>query len=367
MTIFNMDDLIFKRNTIISRSINAENRNGEKGRGGMASSVLGPSRKGSPCLLNILPNSITELCNITGPGMIRHIWITVDDRTDDKNRFLLRDIVLRMYWDDEEYPSVEVPLGDFFLNGFGETYPVNSALVQVVPLRGYNCYFKMPFRKSARITIENQHANPIPAFFYQIDYTLGDAIDDDTLYFHAQWRRENPTVLKKDYTLLDNIKGEGAYLGTFLCISTLSRYWYGEGEMKFYIDGDEEYPTICGTGVEDYFGGSWSFARHENNKTIETNYSYPDLGYPFYSRHDTGLYNAYHNDDVPPMRAFYRWHLNDPIFFKKDLKVTVQQIGVSHSGLFERSDDYSSVSFYYQSEPHQKFPELPKKELRWPR
>ena len=159
-----MDNLLFKRNNIISRSINAENRKGEKGRGGMASSVLGPSRKGSPCLLNIAPGSVTELCDITGPGMIRHIWITLDDRTDDKNRFLLRDIVLRMYWDDEEFPSVEVPLGDFFLNGFGETYPVNSTLVQVVPLRGYNCYFQMPFRKRARITIENEHINPIPAF-----------------------------------------------------------------------------------------------------------------------------------------------------------------------------------------------------------
>ena len=137
--------------------------------------------------------------------------------------------------------------------------------------------------------------------------------------------------------------------------------------MKFYIDGDKESPTICGTGIEDYFGGSWSFARHENNKTIEENYSYPDLGYPFYSNHDRSLYNAYHNDDVPPMRAFYRWHLKDPIFFKKDLKVTVQQIGVSHAGLFERSDDYSSVSFYYQSEPHQEFPKLLDKELRWPR
>lgn len=195
-----MNSLIFTKNNVISRSINAENKKGEKGRGGMASSALGPSRKGSPCLLNIQPGSETELCDITGPGMIRHIWITLDDRTDVKNRFLLRDVVIKMYWDDEEFPSVEVPLGDFFLNGFGETYAVNSTLVQVVPLRGYNCYFKMPFRKRARIVIENQHINPIPAFFYQIDYTLGDDLSEDTLYFHAQWRRENPTVLKKDYT-----------------------------------------------------------------------------------------------------------------------------------------------------------------------
>ena len=187
------------------------------------------------------------------------------------------------------------------------------------------------------------------------------------MYFHAFWNRENPTVIGKDYTLLDSVKGEGTYLGTALYLSSLSRYWWGEGEMKFYIDGDEEFPTICGTGTEDYFGGSWSFARHEGGKTIETTYCTPYLGYPFYSREDRGVYNPYHNDECPPMRAFYRWHVMDPIYFKKDLKVTLQQIGVCHSGLFERSDDVSSVSYWYQTEPHVPFRALPGKMERWPR
>ena len=147
----------------------------------------------------------------------------------------------------------------------------------------------------------------------------------------------------------------------------MQRYWWGEGEVKFYIDGDEKYPTICGTGMEDYFGGSWSFASNENGRIVEQNYSTPYLGYPFYSRHDSLVWNQYHNDDCPPMRGFYRWHIPDPVFFEENLKVTVQQIGVSHNGLFERQDDLSSVAYWYQSEPHQKFEELLPVEKRWPR
>ena len=358
---------LYTRNGMTSRAINAENVTGMPGEGGRSASVLGVARKGSPCLKDIKSGETVTLASIEGSGMIRHIWITVDSKTDEANRFILRDLVLRMYWDGETSPSVECPLGDFFCLGFSETYEVSSSLVAVIPSRGMNCYFQMPFRKKALITLENQHANPIPAFFYQIDYTLGDEIGDDTMYFHAFWNRENPTVIGKDYTLLYSVKGEGTYLGTALYLSSLSRYWWGEGEMKFYIDGDEDFPTICGTGTEDYFGGSWSFARHEGGKTIETTYCTPYLGYPFYSREDRSVYNPYHNDECPPMRAFYRWHVMDPIYFKKDLKVTLQQIGVCHSGLFERSDDVSSVSYWYQTEPHVPFRALPGKMERWPR
>ena len=361
-----MKDL-FTRNGIVSRAINAENITGEPGEGGKSSSLLGPSRKGSPCLKDIKSGDTVTLASIEGQGMIRHIWITVDNKTDEANRFILRDLVIRMYWDGEESPSVECPLGDFFGLGFGETYEIYSSLVSAIPSRGLNCYFQMPFRRKALITLENQHSNPIPAFFYQRDYTLGDEIDEDTMLFHAFWNRENPTVIGKDYTLVNSIKGEGTYIGTTLYISSLSRYWWGEGEMKFYIDGDREFPTICGTGTEDYFGGSWSFARHENGKTIETTYNSPYLGYPFYSKEDRAIYNPYHNDDCPPMRAFYRWHVKDPIYFKKDLKVNLQQIGVCHSGLFERSDDVSSVAYWYQTEPHVPFRPLPEKKERWPR
>ena len=301
-----------------SRSINAENPTGEKGKGGMTASELGPSRKGSPCLRNIKSGDTVTLAEIQGPGMIHHIWITVTDKTTEADRFVLRDLVLRMYWDDEESPSVETPLGDFFCCGFGEECIVNSLPVAAVPSRGLNCYFQMPFNKKARITLENQHANEIPAFFYQIDYGLyQDPFPSDIAYFHAQWRREKITQLQKDYVILDQVKGKGHYVGTYMALTTLERYWWGEGEIKFYIDGDEEYPTICGTGTEDYFGGSWSFAKQINGKTVEQNYCTPYMGYPYYSSHDEKIHNLYHNDDCMPMRGFYRWHIQDPICFEE--------------------------------------------------
>ncbi len=350
-----------------SRAINAENPTGAKGAGGKSASILGPSRKGSPCLLNILPGETRTLAHIKSPGMITHIWITVDNATDAFNRYMLRDLVLRFYWDGEEIPSVECPLGDFFCCGFGQECLVNSSLIAVVPSRGLNAYLPMPFFKEARITLENQHANAIPAFFYQIDYCEYDALPKDTLQLHAQWRREKITRTGVDYTLLDGVKGQGHFVGTYLALSTLERYWWGEGEVKFYIDDDGDYPTICGTGMEDYFGGSWSFASHENGRMQENTYCTPYLGYPFHSNRDTAILDDYHNDDCPPMRGFYRWHVPDPIFFEKNLRVSVQQIGVHAGRLFERQDDLSSVAWWYQSEPHCVFPALPTREERWPR
>ena len=355
-----------RRSGLRSFAITAENPTGAKGEGGKSASVLGVGRKGSPCLKDIAPGATVTLADIKGSGCINHIWMTVTDKTSEADCFVLRDLVLRMYWDGETEPSVEVPLGDFFCNGFGETYDVNSALISVVPSRGLNCYIRMPFFSRAVVTLENQHPSPIPAFFYQIDYALGE-MDSDLLHFHASWRRENPTAIGKDYRIIDSIKGEGAYLGTFIALSTLSRYWYGEGEVKFFIDGDEAYPTICGTGMEDYFGGSWSFARHVEGRTVEQTYCTPYLGYPFHSTHDRRVYNPYHEDDCPPMRAFYRWHVQDPIFFKESLSVTIQQIGVSHGGLFERQDDISSVAYWYQTEPHVPFSRLPEVAERHPR
>ena len=220
----------------------------------------------------------------------------------------------------------------------------------------------MPFKKKAKITLENQHANKIPAFFYQVDYCLYDELPDDITYFHAQWRRERLTEKQKDYTILDGVKGKGHYVGTYIALTTLERYWWGEGEMKFYIDGDDEYPTICGTGTEDYFGGSWSFAKQVDGKTVEQNYNTPYLGYPYYSAHDELIHNFYHNDDCPPMRGFYRWHIQDPICFDEDLRVTIQQIGVGYRGLFERQDDVASVAYWYQTHPHAPFAPLMSKE-----
>ena len=353
----------------ISRSINAENPHGEKGRGGMAASRLGAGRKGSPCLHDIAPGETVTLARIDGTGIINHIWITVDNKTSDADCFVLRDLVLRMYWDENDVPAVEVPLGDFFCCGFGMEYPVHSEPIVMIPKRGLNSYIPMPFSKSAKITLENQHRNLIPSFFYQIDYNLYDSLPENSGYFHAQWRRQRMTELKKDYIILDGVRGKGTYFGTFLGIQTLERYWWGEGEMKFYLDGDADYPTICGTGTEDYFGGSWSFAaKRDDGRCVEETYSTAYLGYPFYSKSDTLLKNSYHNDDVPPMRAFYRFHIPDPIFFESDIKVTIQQIGVSYKGLFERQDDVTSVAYWYQEDDTGNTRcELPSAEERWPR
>ena len=349
-----------------SRSINCENPNGEKGKGGMAASNLGPSRKGAPCIQGLAPGSVTTLAKIEGSGIIQHIWMTVTDRTD-KDYYVLRDLVLRMYWDDEETPSVETPLGDFFCCGFGRGCIVNSMPIVVNPARGMNCYFPMPFHKGARITLENQHEVEVPAFFYQVDYLLTDELPEDICYFHAQWRRERLTEKQRDYTILDQVRGRGHYVGTYMALTALERYWWGEGEIKFYLDGDERYPTICGTGTEDYFGGAWSFAGQCDGRTVENTYCTPFMGYPYYSHHDLSVHNFYHNDDTLPQRGFYRWHIMDPVLFEEDLRVTIQQIGTCHKGNFERQDDVASVAYWYQTEPHHPFMPLLKKEDRWPR
>lgn len=350
-----------------SRAVNAENPYGEKGKGGMKASALGPSRKGSPCLGEIKPGETALLMDIDGPGVIQHIWMTVTDKTSDADCFVLSDLVLRIYWDDEESPSVESPLGDFFCCGFGRGCVVNSFPIVVNPARGMNSYFQMPFNRHVRVTIENQHVKPVPAFFYQIDYCLYDSLPENTAYFHAQWRRSRLTEKGEDYVILDGVKGSGRYVGTYMALTTLERHWWGEGEVKFYLDGDNEYPTICGTGTEDYFGGAWSFASQENGRTVENTYSTMFLGYPYYSRHDDRVHNLYHNDDMPPQRGFYRWHILDPIHFEQDLRITVQQIGVNYNGLFERQDDVATVAYWYQNEPHNIFPALPEREYRWPR
>ena len=340
---------IFRLKNGQSRSINWENRNGEKGKGGMASGDLGPSRKGSPCIPKIEAGETVTLGEIQGEGIIQHIWITVTDRTSERNRYVLRDLVLRMYWDDEEFPSVECPLGDFFCCGFGVSYQVNSVPIAVNPTRGFNSYFPMPFRKNARITIENQCDEPIPAFFYQIDYCL-TTLPEDAAYFHAQWRRQRITEKAKDYVVLDNIKGKGQYVGTYLALTSLERYWYGEGEMKFYIDGDKDYPTICGTGTEDYIGGAWNF-------------EYPQGEYCRFSTPYSGLHQILKPDGLYQSQqrfGMYRFHLTDPIRFDEDLHVEIQALGWRSEGRYlPLQDDIASVAYWYQTEPHCLFPALP--------
>ncbi|MEI7635316.1 MAG: glycoside hydrolase family 172 protein [bacterium] len=330
-----------------TRSISAENPNGAKSGGAKSppldksSSDLGEGWKCRPCI-TLPKESVTTLAEIAGSGVIQHIWITVPE-------IAYRDCILRFYWDDEEKPSVEVPLGDFFANGHGLRYDVNSMMICVNPWGGFNSYWPMPFRKSARITIENQRWEDIGGFFYQITYSL-TAIPEQAGCFHAQWRhsvtsRENP-----QHTILDGARGAGHYVGTFAAWTQMSNGWWGEGEIKFFMDGDTHYPTICGTGTEDYFGGAWCFA--------DRTYSTPFLGYPLFRREPNEV----------PRHGLYRWHVLDPIRFKKDLKVTIQALGWWPSGQFQPlTDDIATVACWYQTEPHADYPVMQTISQRWSR
>lgn len=331
-----------------TRSITAENPTGEPGAGGTAASDLGPGRKGKPCI-TLPPGEETTVADIEGPGELRHLWFTVRPETDEADT-VFRDLILRMYWDDESSPSVEVPLGDFFCCGHGIPADVDSVPIVTAPVGGFNSFFSMPFADRARITVEADHPKKVTAFFYQIDYALLDELPEDIGYFHAQWRRENPTTRGEDMVIVEDLSGPGKYVGTYLAWAALEGKWWGEGEVKFYLDGDEEYPTICGTGAEDYVGGAWGFA----GRTFST----PYLGY--HQRED--------GEDQVPKHGLYRWHLPDPIYFDDELTATVQVMGNDGYGnLVERVDDVASVAYWYQREPHEPFPALPQRTDRRPR
>ena len=331
-----------------TRSISAENPTGEMGAGaaetpepGHPAAYLGKGWKVRPCI-TLPKNTTTTLAEIAGPGSITHIWITADPKS-------YRNCILRFYWDAEETPSVEVPLGDFFANGHALRCNVNSLPVAVNPSGGFNCYWPMPFRESCRITIENQYWEDIEGFFYQISYTLCD-VPATAACFHAQWRRSVTERQRPEHVILEGVRGRGHYVGTFLAWTQLANGWWGEGEIKFYLDGDREQPTICGTGTEDYFGGAWGFGG-------ET-YSTAFLGYPLYRKEPGEV----------PKHGLYRWHVMDPIRFQSELRVTIQALGWWPGARFQPlADDIASVGYWYQTEPHAPFPELPPIEGRWPR
>jgi len=350
-----------------SRSFTAENRTASPGEGGRASSILGAGRKGSPCITLPAGETVT-LAEATGAGEIRHIWCTVSSHTAAVG-FVLRDLVVRAYWDGSDTPSVEVPLGDFFCNGNGQRSLVTSSQVLVAPTSGMNAYFRMPFREGARITIENQHPVDVEGFFYQVDYVeIPDPEAVPALRFHAEFRRENPTQLAEDYTLIDGITGPGVFLGSYLTIVALERYWWGEGEMKFFIDGDTDYPTICGTGTEDYYGGAWAF-QDRLSAEIEPRvltYSAPYVGYPTYLTRDESQ-QAVYATAMAPVHGMYRWHEPDPIYFHTDLRVTLQQIGQVGPDLVERADDVSSVAYWYQESTGNTGHPFPSRDQRRPR
>ncbi|HPY30749.1 MAG TPA: DUF2961 domain-containing protein [Verrucomicrobiota bacterium] len=348
---------LFRLSDAKSRSISPENFTGEKGKGAMATTEgsawrsareLGQGWKTSP-FVRIPARETFTLADIEGPGCIQQIWLTPAPL--DRTRWM----ILRFYWDDETHPSVEVPLGDFFACGWARYTQINSLAVCVNPGSAFNSYWQMPFRKKARVTIENLDENQI-TIYYQINYTLTQ-VPEDAAYFHAQFRREDPLKQAGLYTILDGVEGRGHYVGTYMAWEVHSTGWWGEGEIKFYMDGDKEFPTICGTGTEDYFCGSYNFdTRDAQGKQRYTEFTGPYAGMPQVIRPD-GLY------DSQQRFGLYRWHITDPIRFEKDLKVTIQALGWKSGGRYlPLRDDIASVAFWYQTEPHKPFPPLPSKD-----
>ena len=353
---------ISKLSNAQTRSLSAENVYGEKGRGGMAewsttpqaevekigqkwsapnpaSRDLGRTWKVRP-FITLEAGKVTTIMDVDGPGVIQHIWITVDSKC-------YRDLILRMYWDGEKTPSVEVPVGDFFCNGFKTRANIMALPINVNSSGGFNCFFPMPFRRHARITVENLAPADHEGFFYTINYALTE-VDADEAYFHAQFRRTNPLPYKQDYVILDGVKGKGHYVGTYMAWQQNADGWWGEGEFKAFIDGDSDFPTICGTGTEDYFGGAWGFC---------SAYTAPFFGYQDLT--------VLQRPGAPMGRTgnrhgLYRFHVMDPIRFGEDFKAVMQALGWrSEWRYLPLQDDIASVAYWYQSEPHAAFPALP--------
>ena len=348
----NMGNL-FRLSNAKTRSISAENFTGGKGKGGMArpedkdinnaanasyaARDLGEGWKVNP-YVHIQPGETMTIAEIDGMGAIQHIWMTPSGNW--------RFSIIRIYWDDEAEPSVECPVGDFFCMGWSEYAPLVSLAVCVNPGLALNCYWVMPFRKKCKITMENIQEKDAMTLYYQVDYTLTE-VPADAAYFHAQFRRQNPTE-NSIYTIVDNVKGKGQFVGVYLAWGVNNNGWWGEGEMKFYIDGDNQYPTICGTGTEDYFCGSHNFDRNGQYKEFCTPYS--------------GLVQVIKPDGTYRSQqrfGLYRWHILDPVRFEKELKITIQDLGWRQGGRYlAQQSDIASVCYWYQADPHMKFPKL---------
>lgn len=337
-----------------TRSISAENPRGEKGRAAMgmegtgahSARNIGEGWKVSPSV--VVPAGTTNtVADIEGPGAIQSFWIAGS---------LGRHILLRFYWDGQERPSVEAPITDFFAffwpdqnldNSTGRFPTLQSLPVLVAPNRGYNCFWEMPFRQRCRITVENR-SDQDAIVYYQVNYALTE-VPEDAAYFHAQYRQARP-VEGGVYTLLDGVQGRGHYVGTALGVGINGHGgWWGEGEIKFYLDGDGAYPTICGTGTEDYFGGAYDWDANGSYTT----YSAPYMGMYHVIAPD-GRYNSQQRFSL------YRWHIPDPIRFESDLKVTIQDLGWRGDRTYlPRKDDFFSMAYWYQTLPTASFPALP--------
>ncbi len=335
-----------------SRSISPENFNGAKGMGGMATEGtgkncakdLGQGWKVSPSV-KVAPGETFEMANIEGPGAIQQIWLTPTGNW--------RFSILRIYWDDQEHPSVECPVGDFFACGWGKYAQVSSLAICVNPGSAFNCYWEMPFQKKCRMTLSNLDDKEM-VLYYQINYTLTE-IPSDAAYFHAQFKRTNPLPYKEDYTILDGVSGKGHYVGTYMAWGVNNNGWWGEGEIKFYMDGDDKFPTICGTGTEDYFCGSYNFDVGKENGGYRE-FTTPYAGLPQVLRPD-GLYQS------NTRFGLYRWHIMDPIRFQSELRVTIQALGWRSGGRYlPLQDDIASVAYWYQTLPTVPFAPLPDKD-----
>ena len=349
----NMGNL-YRLSNAKTRSISPENFTGEKGKAAMAV----PSDKAAPNTANasnaardlgqgwkvnpyirIKSGETITIAEIEGSGAIQHIWMTPTGNW--------RFTIMRIYWDDEAEPSVECPVGDFFGMGWGEYAPLISLPICVNPGSAFNSYWSMPFRKKCKITMENINDKDLMTLYYQVDYTLTD-VPADAAYFHAQYRRSNPNATS-DYTIIDNVKGKGQYVGVYLAWGVRNNGWWGEGEIKFFMDGDTKFPTICGTGTEDYFCGSYNFDRGGQYKEFCTPYA--------------GLVQVIKGDGAYKTQqrfGLYRWHIADPIRFEKDLKVTIQDLGWHKDGRYlAQQSDIASVCYWYQADPHNKYPKFP--------
>ena len=310
-----------------SRSISFENPAGEPGAGGKAASRLGAGRKGAPAR-DIKPGETVQLCDIEGPGTIRHIWITTD-----REPSVQRACVIRAWWDGQEHPSVESPIGDLFGFAHGKIKSYQSAVHSCGPTGGRNLWLAMPFGERARLTFTNEGEKTVP-LFYQIDYTLGDEHPRDVGRLHVFFRRENPTKEKVDFELLPLREQKGRFIGSVMGIRNMHPdQWWGEGEVKVYMDGDKDWPTIVGTGSEDYVGLAWGI------------------------QEAAFLYNGCSLNEKNFV-SMYRWHLPDPIAWQKECRITIQQIAWK-DGLAETQDDWSCATFWYEPVPSAKLPAMP--------
>ncbi|HEX5168968.1 MAG TPA: glycoside hydrolase family 172 protein [Cyclobacteriaceae bacterium] len=343
-----------------TRSISPENFTGERSKGGMAdpaknkgqrnvanaadqASDLGIGWKVNPFII-INSGETFTIAEMEGPGAIQHIWMTPTGNWQFS--------IIRFYWDDEKTPSIEAPIGAFFAMGWNEFAHLNSLAVAVNPGSAFNCYWKMPFRKKCKITVENINPTEAMRLYYQVDYTLTE-VGEDEGYFHAQYRRSNPTSGSL-HTILDGVKGKGQYVGTYMAVGVNNNGWWGEGEIKFFMDGDKDFATIVGTGTEDYFCGSYNFENQVTHQYQEFSTAYTGLHQVI---RPNGLYKSQQRFGM------YRWHILDPVRFDNELKITIQDLGWRHGGKYlAQQSDIITVAYWYQREPHAGFPKLPERE-----